>query len=227
MPDSGINHLFQPEPEFLRERLDEYYVGKVKNLWGNQHPLKGRFPGEDSVQLRTNDYLCLSDDRRIVDAEVDALRKGGHGDAASRVWAHHGYDLISEVEKDLADLMEAQDAILTTSGYTANLGLIQVIGSPTIPLYLDMKAHMSLWEGAVSARSNTIAFAHNDPESLERKVRLNGPGIVAVDALYSTDGAIAPLAEFVEVCEKYGCAIVVDETHSFGTQGPEGAGLVH
>ena len=71
-----------------------------------------------------------------------------------------------------------------------------------------------------------MLFRHNDPQSLDRMLAQHGPGLVAVDALYSTDGDIAPLDELVEVCERHGAALIVDETHSFGTQGPNGAGLV-
>ena len=89
-----------------------------------------------------------------------------------------------------------------------------------------MKAHISLHEGVISAGATPIAFRHNDPQSLDRALSVTGPGLVAVDGLYSTDGDIAPLAELVEVCERHGAALIVDETHSFGTQGPGGAGLV-
>ncbi len=226
MPDSGINHLFQPEPEFLRKRVDEYYEVRLKGDWAGRHPLKGKLPDSNSVQLRTNDYLCIANDTRIVEAEVAVLRDGGHGDTASRVWSYHHTDPIKAFEHRLAGLMLAQDAVLTTSGYTANVGLIQSIARPEIPIYMDMKAHMSLWQGAVSALAQPFPFRHNDPNNLESLLQKHGSGIIVVDALYSTDGAIAPLQDFVFLAELYGCVIVVDETHSFGTQGPNGAGLV-
>jgi CAI-1 autoinducer synthase len=120
--------------------------------------------------------------------------------------------------------MQAEDAVLCSSGYTANVGLIQSFAAKGTPVYLDMKAHISLHEGVISA--GATPFRHNDPQSLDRALSVAGPGLVAVDGLHSTDGDIAPLAELVEVCERRGAALIVDETHSFGTQGPGGAGLV-
>ncbi len=206
--------------------MDNYYEVRLKGDWAGRHPLKGKMPGPTCVQLRTNDYLCIANDPRVIEAEIEVLREGGHGDTASRVWSYHRADPIKEFELRLANLMGAQDAVLTTSGYTANVGLIQSIARPEIPIYMDMKAHMSLWQGAVSALARPIPFRHNNPDSLETLLRKHGAGIIVVDSLYSTDGAIAPLEDFVFLAELYGSVLVVDETHSFGTQGPNGAGLV-
>jgi CAI-1 autoinducer synthase len=84
---------------------------------------------------------------------------------------------------------------------------------------------MSLGEGARAANAPAHAFRHNDPAHLERMVSPHGPGVVVVDSVYSTTGALCPLVEIVEVAERHGCTIVVDESHSLGTHGPSGAGL--
>jgi CAI-1 autoinducer synthase len=83
-----------------------------------------------------------------------------------------------------------------------------------------------LWEGVSSAKAVGRPFRHNEPEHLSRLIEKHGAGIVVVDALYSTDGAVCALHEFVRVSERFGCVIIVDETHSFGTHGPAGAGMV-
>jgi CAI-1 autoinducer synthase len=84
---------------------------------------------------------------------------------------------------------------------------------------------MSLWEGARAAKAPAHAFRHNDPAHLERLLQASGPGVVVVDSVYSTTGALCRLREIVEVAERHGCTIVVDESHSMGTHGPGGAGL--
>jgi CAI-1 autoinducer synthase len=214
------------EPAFIRSRIDDYYVRRKVDLWQGRHPLQGRSPRPGDLKLRSNDYLCLAAHPHIIESEIAALKNGGHGDSVSRVWVHHERDAIREFEQRVAALMEAEDAVLCSSGYTANVGLVQSFAAKGAPVYLDMKAHISLHEGVISAGATPIAFRHNDPQSLDRALSITGPGLVAVDGLYSTDGDIAPLAELVEICERRGAALIVDETHSFGAQGPGGAGLV-
>jgi CAI-1 autoinducer synthase len=214
------------DPGFIRARINDYYIRRKIELWQGRHPLQGRSPRAGDIKVRSNDYLCLAGHPHVIESEIAALRAGGHGDAVSRVWIHHERDAIRSFEQRVAALMRAEDAVLCSSGYTANVGLIQSFASKGSPVYLDMKAHISLHEGVVSAGATPLLFRHNDPQSLERMLAANGPGLVAVDALYSTDGDLAPLSELVELCERHGAALVVDETHSFGAQGPSGAGLV-
>jgi len=214
------------EPDFLRARVDDYHVRRKVDLWQGSHPLQGRAPRPGDIKVRSNDYLCLAGHPHVVESEIAALRAGGHGDAVSRVWIHHERDVIREFEQRVANLMLAEDCVLCSSGYTANVGLIQSFAMRDAPVYLDMKAHISLHEGVISAGARAVLFRHNDPQSLDKALAQSGPGLVCVDALYSTDGNMAPLAELVEVCERHGAALVVDETHSFGAQGPDGAGLV-
>jgi CAI-1 autoinducer synthase len=88
-----------------------------------------------------------------------------------------------------------------------------------------MFAHMSLWEGITVAGATARPFRHNDPESLDHMAAKHGPGVVVVDAVYSTSGRIAPLAGLVAVAERHGCVLVVDESHSLAVYGEHGEGL--
>jgi CAI-1 autoinducer synthase len=176
--------------------------------------------------LNTNDYLAIAGDPRIVEAEVRALRRYGHGDTVSRVFSHHHENVLRTFERRVASLTRGEDAVLCASGYTANVGLLQAIAQPDTPIYLDIKAHFSLWEGVSSAKAVGRPFRHNDVEHLERLIEKNGPGIVVIDSLYSQDGAFGRIRDFAAVAREHGCVFVVDETHSFGTHGPDGAGLV-
>jgi len=90
---------------------------------------------------------------------------------------------------------------------------------------MDTLAHTSLWEGARRAGATTHPFRHNDAEHLDRLVQRHGAGLIVVDSVYSTTGAVAPLVQVVEVAERWGCMTLVDESHSLGTHGPQGAGL--
>lgn len=214
------------DPDFIHNRANDYHIRRKLELWQGGHPLQGRSPRPGDIKVRSNDYLCLAGHPHVIESEIAALRAGGHGDAVSRVWIHHERDVIREFERRVAMLMQAEDAVLCSSGYTANVGLLQTFATKGCPVFLDMKAHISLHEGVVSAGAMPVLFRHNDPQSLDRMLAAHGPGLVAVDALYSTDGNIAPLKDFLEICERHGAALVVDETHSFGAQGPCGAGIV-
>ena len=131
----------------------------------------------------------------------------------------------SRFESSLAGFVGKEGALLCQSGYTANLGLIQVVADPGTPVYLDSLAHMSLWEGVRAAGAPAHAFRHNDPAHLDKMIQRHGPGLVIVDSVYSTTGALCPLEAIVETSEAHGCMILVDESHSLGTHGPEGRGL--
>jgi CAI-1 autoinducer synthase len=212
------------DPDFLKRRVDQKMLGCGEKHWLG-HTLRGHAPHSGSVQMRTNDYLSIARNLRIANAEIKALQAQGHGEAISQVFVHDRLDQHRAFERRFAQLMRAEDAVLCMSGYCANTGLLQAITAPETPVFLDIRAHASLWEGVAAARATARPFMHNSPEHLERQLREHGPGIVVVDAVYSTNGALCPLADIVAVAERYGCVIVVDETHSFGAQGPRGAGL--
>ncbi|MEO0981927.1 MAG: aminotransferase class I/II-fold pyridoxal phosphate-dependent enzyme [Pseudomonadota bacterium] len=211
-------------PEFL-----EAHILKNMEEASGRHCAKltlgDHVPKPGDVVMQTNDYLALAGDERIAKAKADALLAEGHGDAISRVFAHHRDDAHRSFEKRVARLMQAEDAALVMSGYNANVGIIESFAAPGAPVYLDKRAHASLWSGVACGRAKAIPFKHNDAFDLAKKIAKFGPGLVVVDSLYSTNGAIAPLHDLVDAAEVGGCPIVVDETHAFGTHGPDGAGI--
>jgi CAI-1 autoinducer synthase len=223
--EHGSRKISPIDPDFLNDRIQRYYSERVEQAWAGGHPMKGHSPQPGDIQLRTNDYLCLAGHPKVIGAEIRALRSEGHGAAVSRVWLHHQKDTLSEFELRLANVMQAEETVLCNSGYCANVGLIQAIAEPEALVYLDMKSHISLWEGVSSAKARAMPFRHNSADHLERQIKKHGPGFVAVDALYSTDGNVSPIADILDVVERYGCVLIVDETHSFGAHGSDGGGL--
>lgn len=216
-----------PEPRLpaaLRQRIEREFVPRWRDQWGGRFILHGSPPRPGAVRLDGNDYLAVTGHPRIVQAQVDALRADAEAVVQSGVFLLDDHP-ARVFERAMAAWLGKEDTFLCQSGYAANLGLLQVIADETTPVYLDSLAHMSLWEGARAARAPAHAFRHNDPAHLERMLQAHGPGIVAVDAVYSTTGALCPLAEIVALCERHDCVVVVDESHSMGTHGPQGAGL--
>ena len=212
-------------PDFLADRVERYYRERVQNTWGGRHILHGRQPDAQALHLSSNDYLALSRHPRILGAMGQTLERDGNGMLMSGIFLH-GASPQLEFENNLAHFMQAQAGVVCQSGYCANTGLIQSIANDQIPVYADMLAHMSLWEGIRSAGAPGVMFHHNDPEHLERQILRHGPGVILVDTVYSTNGSICPLRDIADIAATRGCVLVADESHSLGTHGPNGEGLV-
>jgi len=215
----------QAMPDYVNARMDEHYVTRIAQLLGGEHPHAWQPTPRGAVFLAGNDYLCLGGEPALVGAQIAALRDSQGEMLMSAVYLQEG-SAQHRLERKFAALMGAQDGILAQSGWAANVGLVQTLAAPGIPVYLDMQAHASLWEGVQSAGATPVSFLHNDMQHLRKQLARHGRGLIAVDALYSTNGSLAPLRELVEIAEAHGCLLIVDESHSLGTHGPRGAGLV-
>ncbi|NTV98889.1 MAG: quorum-sensing autoinducer synthase [Chlorobiaceae bacterium] len=211
-------------PDFLEERLNAF-DDAVKFFRTGKPVVVGRNPGDGAIILQSNDYLNLSRHPNISRAQIEKLDNSVKEPVMSAVFLHEGS------EKDLFEIRMArfagfESAILCQSGWSANVGLMQAIANGKTPVYIDFFTHMSLWEGIKVSGSPFHVFMHNDAGHLEKLVSQHGRGIILVDSLYSTTGDIAPLEDIIEIANRYDCVSVVDESHSLGTHGPEGAGLV-
>ncbi|GLS04893.1 hypothetical protein GCM10007860_20410 [Chitiniphilus shinanonensis] len=213
------------EPAFLTERVERYYRERVRDTWDGGHIMRGRTPGRDALHLSSNDYLAVANHPSIVAAEIDSLLQHGNGAMMSGIFLF-GEAPQLKLEAEFAAFMQAEGGVLCQSGYNANVGLLQAIANERTPVYVDMFAHMSLWEGIRSAGAQAVAFHHNDLDHLARQLHRHGPGVILVDSVYSTRGDVCPLREVAALAQQHGCVLVVDESHSLGTHGPQGAGLV-
>lgn len=212
-------------PAFAQTRVDRYYRERVMNTWGGGHIMRGRIPDNTSLVLQSNDYLGISRHPDILNSIANEVLQTGNGLLMSAVFVHGESPLI-DLERRIANYMHAESSVICQSGWCANTGLIQVIANENVPVYIDMLAHTSLWEGIRSAGATPITIIHNDVEYLERQILKHGPGVVIVDSVYSTNGSVAPLTQIADICDIHNCILVVDESHSLGTHGPNGAGMV-
>jgi CAI-1 autoinducer synthase len=208
----------------LSQRIARDFKPRWDQQWGGKFMLHGRTPDSNAIRLDGNDYLSVTGHPQVVHAQVESLRKAQEFVVQSGVF-HLNQHPTHTLETALAGWVGKDDGFICQSGYAANVGLLQAIADAQTPVYLDTLAHASLWEGAHAARAPAFAFRHNDPAHLARMIARNGPGIVVVDSVYSTTGAICPLVDIVDVAEQHGCMMLVDESHSLGTHGPQGAGL--
>lgn len=222
----AISRPAAPLPGFVRERVDAFHDKRLAIDWQGRHILHGRKTRPDDLLLQSNDYLAISGHSAIIDAQQKSLTESGMGMMMSAQFVHDELDPLHELEAHLAHAVGSDSGILTQSGYAANVGLIQSIANEQTPVYIDQLAHASLWEGIKSAGARAVPVLHNDLLHLERQVQRNGPGVIAVDAVYSTNGSLSPLAAIAEVAQTAECVLIVDESHSLGTHGENGEGLV-
>ena len=213
-------------PDFARQRVDRFYTDRLQATWGGRHILAGRAPDAAALLVNNNDYLAIARHPAIVQAQMQALIGVGAGTMMSGIFLQQEDEPVHVLEREIAMAIGSEDAILCQSGYNANVGLVQSLAGERTPVYVDMLAHASLWEGVKSAGAQAVPIVHNDIEYLERQVLRHGPGVILVDSVYSTNGSLSPLAQIADVAARGRCVFVVDESHSLGTHGRHGEGLV-
>lgn len=223
---SLARQLTPPLSAPLMEELDRYSLRAEQ--WGGRFVVRGGNPGPDAIRLDGNDYLQLVGREEVIHAQIAALQAALDGKSQVIQSGAFATELhpMRQLEQDLAAFLGKETGHLVQSGYAANLALLQAICRPEQPVYVDALAHMSLWEGVRSSGATAVLFRHNNVEHLEGLIARKGPGVVVVDTVYSGTGSMCPLRELVELCERQNCTLVVDESHSIGLYGPQGAGLL-
>lgn len=185
--------------------------------------------GAGAVNLQTNDYLGLTDHPQIRDAAVTALMESKGSGVMSQVFlvGRQGGCEQRRFETRLGEFIGLGSGILCQSGYDANVGLLQAVASRGMPVYIDQYAHASLYQGIHAAEAVPVRVRHNDMGDLRDKLVSGGAGVIVVDSVYSVSGSRSPLRQVADLAEEFGCLLVVDESHSLGTHGTQGRGLVH
>jgi len=189
---------------------------------------EGVINGRRIILAGTNNYLGLTFDRQCIAAGVAALESLGTGTTGSRM-ANGSYATHGALEQELADFFQCPYAMVFSTGYAANLGVLTALLGKDDAVLLDSDAHASLYDGCRMSGADIFRFKHNDLQSLERRlVRLKertSRCLIVVEGMYSVLGDCAPLAEFVALKERFGARLLVDEAHSFGVYGERGCGV--
>lgn len=182
--------------------------------------------GQQRIMLGSNNYLGLTHHPKVLEAAQEALHRYGSGCTGSR-FLNGTLDLHGRLEAELAEFTGKEAALVFTTGYQANLGLVSALVGRGDVVYLDKLDHACIVDGASMSFGETERFNHGDLKQLERKLQREQPGrgiLVAVDGVYSMEGDIAELPELVQVCRRHGAALMVDDAHSLGVLGPRGDG---
>jgi 8-amino-7-oxononanoate synthase len=180
-----------------------------------------------TLMFGSNNYLGLTLHPDVMEAARRTIGEYGSGTTGSRT-ANGTLSLHEDLERDFAEWFGKRHAIIFSTGYQANLSLIGALCGPDDVILIDSDSHASIYDATRQTASQVVAFRHNAPESLRRKLeRLPGHRrnrLVVVEGLYSIRGDVAPLRDIVDVCHTYGAYVLVDEAHSLGTYGATGLG---
>jgi 8-amino-7-oxononanoate synthase len=183
--------------------------------------------GARRIMLGSNNYLGLTGDERVKQGALDALHRYGTGITGSR-FLNGTLDLHIELERELADWLGTEAALVFTTGHQTNVGTLGTILGPADTVVVDSGDHASILDGCILSRAKLRAFRHNRLDRLERtleKAAGDGGGIlVVVDGVFSTEGDVAPLPEISDLCAAFGARLMVDEAHALGVLGTRGAG---
>jgi 8-amino-7-oxononanoate synthase len=184
--------------------------------------------GRPCLLFGTNNYLGLTFDAACVEASVRSVHEAGTGTTGSRIANGTYYD-HALLERRIAEFYGKRSAMIFTTGYQANLGLISTLAGRDDHLLIDADSHASIYDASKLSTAEVIRFRHNDPEDLAHRLRrLKGrPGnrIIVTEGIYSMLGDMAPLREIAAVKREMGASLIVDEAHSLGIRGQNGRGM--
>lgn len=190
--------------------------------------LRGLTGGRGGVDFFSNDYLGLASNVELsqdINRMYATFEGKVNGSAGSRLLAgNHAF--FEELERFLADIFQSEKALIFNSGYNANLAVLSCIPQRGDTIVYDELIHASLIDGARLSFARRYSFAHNDLDDLRRLLeKSEGDAYVVTESVFSMDGDNAPLVEMVELCERFGARLVVDEAHSTGVYGDRGNGM--
>jgi 8-amino-7-oxononanoate synthase len=192
-------------------------------------PTESLINGRHTIMAGTNNYLGLTFDPVCIEAGQRALSESGTGTTGSRM-ANGNYASHAALETELADFYGYPYAMVFSTGYAANIGTMAALVGPGDAILLDGDAHASLFDGGKLSGASVYRFKHNDPDSLDKRLRRLGElakrSLVIVEGLYSILGDRAPLREIAEVSKRHQALLFVDEAHSLGVLGEQGKGRI-
>ncbi len=182
--------------------------------------------GHRKIMVGSNNYLGLTHHPKVLAAADDALRRYGSGCTGSR-FLNGTLDLHEKLERDLADFLGKDDALIFSTGFQTNLGVISALVGRNDHIFSDRLNHASIVDGCRLAHGHTHKFNHSDMADLERllqKVSPDAGKMIITDGIFSMEGDIADLPGLVELGKKYDAKVMVDDAHAFGVLGDRGAG---
>jgi glycine C-acetyltransferase/8-amino-7-oxononanoate synthase len=190
-------------------------------------PTRAICNGRDTILLGTYNYMGMTFDPDVIAAGQAAMQDFGAGTTGSRVLNGTFRD-HRDVEAALREFYAMDHAMVFSTGYQANLGIISTLAGKGDYIILDIDSHASIWDGCAMGNAEVVPFKHNDIEALEKRLKRvpEGAGkLVVLEGVYSMMGDVAPLKEMVRIAKAHGAMVLVDEAHSMGFIGEHGRGV--
>ena len=213
--------------EELKRLKQQGLYRKLRHVEGEQGPTL-MLDGREVVNFSSNNYLGLANHPALRAAAVAAIERYGCGSGASRLISGN-MTLHEELEAKAAALKGTEAALVFNSGYQANIGILSVLADEGDLILSDALNHASIIDGCRLSRAKSVIYPHSDLARLEdelKKAPASARKLIVTETLFSMDGDEALLVEIVELAERYGALVMVDEAHATGVFGPNGAGLV-
>lgn len=216
--------------EEFQKYIDQLNCIGCKSYWiqaySNVGPTMRIEPNNDVIAFVSNDYLGMSQNTETIMAGVSALKKYGTGACAAPVIG--GYlDIHKELESNIAGFVGQEDAIIFSSGFGANAGLLRALLGKNDIAFIDSYIHASALSGLLS--TNIKSLPHNNLEYLEMTLKNEGykykTKMVIIDGVYSQGGDLANLPEVISICQKYNALLMMDDAHGIGVFGANGRGI--
>lgn len=220
----------------LSERCAAYTLpqeGMAKGIYpyhrciSSQQDTEVIMEGRKVLMFGSNSYMGLTNHPEVIEAAAEATRKYGSGCAGSR-YLNGTLDIHKEFEQELAEFVGKDDAIIFSTGFQANLGVISCIMGREDYIVCDELDHASIVEGRRLSFAKPMKYKHNDMASLEKTLNRCDPKalkLIIVDGVFSMEGDLANLPEIVKFKEKYNCCVMVDDAHGLGVMGQGGRGV--
>jgi 7-keto-8-aminopelargonate synthetase-like enzyme len=221
---SKFDPLIQQRADLLDSGLEDPFNLVMERVLS---PTRAICNGRDTILLGTYNYMGMTFDPDVIEAGKRALDDYGSGTTGSRV-LNGTYQGHRECEEALKEFYGMDHAMVFSTGYQANLGIISTIAGKGDYVVLDIDSHASIWDGCALGNAEIVPFKHNDIEAMDKRLgRIpEGAGkLVVLEGVYSMLGDIAPLKEMIAVAKKHGAMVLVDEAHSMGFIGPNGRGV--
>ena len=200
---------------------------RVRRVLASPQRARVTVDGRDYVAFCSNDYLGLAADPRLAAAAREGIDRYGVGGGASHLILGHG-TAHHELEEALAQFVRLPRALLFSTGYMANMGVVSALTGRGDAVFADKLNHASLNDAALVSRAAFKRYAHNDLEALARLLATTTARrrLVVTDAVFSMDGDIAPVAALLELCERHDAYLFIDDAHGFGVLGEAGRGTL-
>jgi glycine C-acetyltransferase len=224
VPKAQLQYLSDELNQLREQKLYQ----KLRILETEQLPVS-RFDGREVINLSSNNYLGLTTHPKLKRRAIEAIEKYGVGSGAVRTIAGT-MSLHMELEEKIARFKQVEASVVFQSGFTANAGTVAAILTRDDVIISDELNHASIIDGCRLSRAEIKVFPHKDVEACEKVLQglssHKGHKLLITDGVFSMEGDIAPLAQLVELAEKYGCIMMIDDAHASGVLGRNGRGTV-